>query len=151
MNTHFFFAHVVLAIDARVTAKPAATANLLIEINDRALVSGCHERHVKVSALTDLQKAELAMEMGRTAALEYLKSESEFSKLPVQRFVDFNPTETPTYISIGPTPNKVLPDDSKVWRLAESEADKLRTKPLSVPCTRTKARTARRRQLGSAS
>ena len=52
MNTHFFFAHVVLAIDARVTAKPAATANLLIEINDRALVSGCHERHVKVSAQT---------------------------------------------------------------------------------------------------
>jgi hypothetical protein len=135
MNTHFFFAHVVLTIDARVTAKPAATANLLIEINDRALVSGCHERHVKASALTDLQKVELATEIGRTAALDYLKSEPEFSKLPVQRFVDFNPTETPTYISIGPTPTKVLPNDSKVWRLAESVADKLRTRPLPVPCT----------------
>lgn len=146
MNTHFFFAHVVLAIDARETAKPAATANLLIEINDRALVSGCHERHVKASALTDLQKVELATEIGRIAALDYLKSEPEFSKLPVQRFVDFNPTETPTYISIGPTPTKVLPNDSKVWRLAESVADKLRTKPLPVS-TGPKAREAKPRQL----
>jgi hypothetical protein len=131
MNTHFFFAHVVLDIDARVPATPAATANLLIEINDRALISGCHERRLKVSALTELQKVELAREMGQAAALDYLKSEPEFSKLPVQRFVDFNLAETPTYISIGPPPAKVLPNDSKVWRLAESEADKLRTKPLS--------------------
>lgn len=130
MNTHFFFAHLVLAIDARVLATPAATVNLLIEINDRALISGCDERHLKVSALTELQEAELAREIGRTAALDYLKSELEFSKLPVPRFVDFNPTHSPTYISIGPPPNKVLPNDSKVWRLAESEADKLRTKPL---------------------
>jgi hypothetical protein len=148
MNTHFFFAHVVLAIDARVLATPPATANLLIKINDRALISGGHERHLKVSALTELQKAELARKIGRTAALDYLKSEPEFSKLPVQRFVDFNPIETPTYISIGPTPTKVLPNDSKVWRLAESEADKLRTKPLSVPYAGSKARTAKRRHVG---
>jgi hypothetical protein len=102
MNTHSFFAHVVLAIDARVLPTPAATANLLIEINDRALISGGKERHLKVSALTDLQKAELAREIGKTAALDYLKSEPEFRKLPVHRFVDFNPTETPTYISIRP-------------------------------------------------
>ena len=131
MDTHFFFAHVVLAIDAHVLATPQATANLLIEVNDRALISGGHERHLKVSALTDLQKMELAREIGKTAALDYLKSEPEFSKLPVQRFVDFNLTDTPTYISIEPPPAKVLPNDSKVWRLAESEADKLRTKPLS--------------------
>jgi len=148
MNTHLFFAHVVLAIDARVLAKPAATANLLIEVNDKALISGGHERHLKVSALTELQKAELAREIGKTAALDYLKSEPEFSKLPVQRFVDFNPTETPTYISIGPTPDKVLPNDSKVWRVAEREADKLRTEPLSVPLAGSKARTAKRRHLG---
>ncbi len=131
MNTHFFFAHVVLAIDARVPATPAATANLLIEINDRALRSGGKERHLKVSSLTDLQKMELVREIGKTAALDYLKSDPEFSKLPVQRFVDFNLTHTPTYISIEPPPDKVLPNDSKVWRLAESEADKLRSKPLS--------------------
>jgi len=148
MHTHFFFAHVVLAIDARVLAIPQATANLLIEVNDRALRSGGRDRHLKVSALTEFQEAELAREIGRTAALDYLESEPEFSKLPVQRFVDFNPTETPTYISIGPTPAKVLPNDSKVWRLAESEADKLRTKPLSVPCTGSKARRAKHRHLG---
>jgi hypothetical protein len=132
MNTHFFFAHVVLAIDARVLATPQATANLLIEVNDRALISGGHERHLKVSALTELQKVELAREIGRTAALDYLRSEPEFSNLPVQRFVDFNLTETPTYISIRPPPTKILPNDSIVWRLAESEAEKLRTKPLSA-------------------
>ena len=131
MDTHFFFAHVVLAIDARVLATPQATANMLIEITDRALISGGHERHLEVTALTDLQKVELAREIGKTAALDYLKSEPEFSKLPVQRFVDFIPAETPTYISIRPPPTKVLPNDSKVWRLAESEADKLRTKPLA--------------------
>ena len=148
MHTHFFFAHVVLAIDARVLAIPRATANLLIEVNDRALRSGGRDRHLKVSALTEFQEAELAREIGRTAALDYLESEPEFSKLLVQRFVDFNPTETPTYISIGPTPAKVLPNDSKVWRLAESEADKLRTKPLSVPYTGSKARRAKHRHLG---
>ncbi len=131
MHTHFFFAHVVLAIDARVLAIPQATANLLIEVNARALISGGQERHLKVSALTELQKVELAREIGRTAALDYLKSEPEFSKLPVRRFVDFNPIETPTYISIEPPPGKILPNDSKVWRLAETEAEKLRTKPLA--------------------
>ena len=131
MSTHFFFAHVVLSIDARVLPTPQATANLLIEVNDRALISGGHERHLKVSSLTDLQKMELVREIGKTAALDYLKSEPEFSKLPVQRFVDFNLTHTPTYISIEPPPDKVLPNDSKVWRLAESEADKRRSKPLS--------------------
>ena len=131
MNTHFFFAHVVLAIDARVLAPPQATANLLIEVNDKALISGGQERHLKVSALTELQKAELAREIGRTAALDYLKSEPEFSKLPVQRFVDFNLIHTPTYISIAPLPDKVLPNGSKVWRLAETDAEKVRSKPLS--------------------
>ncbi len=131
MSTHVFFAHVVLAIDARVVVPSQATVNLLIEINDRTLICGGKERHLKVSALTDLQKVELAREIGKTAALDYLKSEPEFSKLPVQRFVDFNLTHTPTYISIEPPPDKVLPNDSKVWRLAESEAEKLRSKPLS--------------------
>ena len=49
----------------------------------------------------------------------------------MQRFVDFNLTGSPTYISIRPPPTKVLPNDSKVWRLAESESDKLRGEPLS--------------------
>ena len=130
MSTHVFFAHVVLAIDARVFVPLQATANLLIEINDRALKSGGKEKHLKVSALTELQKVELVRKIGKTAALDYLKSEPEFSELPVQRFVDFNLTETPTYISIQPPPSKVLPNGSLVWRLAESEAEKLRSKPL---------------------
>ena len=132
MNTHVFFAHVVLAIDARVVVPPQATVNLLIEINDTTLLSGGEERHLKVSALTDLQKVELAREIGEIAALDYLKSEPEFSKLPVQRFVDFNLVDTPTYVSIRPPPSKVLPDGSIVCRLAETEADKLRSKPLSA-------------------
>jgi hypothetical protein len=100
MTTHVFFAHVVLAIDARIFAPPKATANLLIEINSKALKAGGKEKHFRASALTELQEVELAKKIGKTAALDDLKSEPEFSKLPVQRFVDFNLTHTPTYISI---------------------------------------------------
>jgi hypothetical protein len=128
-NSYCFFAHIAFAIDGRALATPQATANLLIEINDTALRSGGNEKH-KIAKPTDLQKVELAGEIARTAASDYLKSESEFSNFPVQRFVDFNLTETPTYISIRPQPTKVLPNDSKVWRLAESESDRLRGKPL---------------------
>ncbi|MGI8957654.1 MAG: hypothetical protein ACR2II_12180 [Chthoniobacterales bacterium] len=130
MSTHVFFAHVVLAIDARVITPPQATANLLVEIDDRALISGGREKHLKVSALSEHQKVELARKIGKTAALDHLKAEPEFSKLPVQRFVDFNLIHTPTYISIAPLPDKVLPNGSKVWRLAETEAEKVRSKPL---------------------
>ncbi|HSV63438.1 MAG TPA: cyclic nucleotide-binding domain-containing protein, partial [Chthoniobacterales bacterium] len=38
----------------------------------------------------------------------------------------------PTHISVRPPPTKVLHDGSKVWRLAEGEADKLRGEPHSV-------------------
>ncbi len=130
MSTHVFFAHVVLAIDARVITPPQATANLLVEIDDPTLISASKERHLDVSALSDLQKVELAQEIGKTAALDYLQSEPEFSKFPVQRFVDFNLTHTPTYISVAPLPDKVLPDGSKVWRLAETDAENVRSKPL---------------------
>ena len=131
MSTHVFFAHVVLAIDARVITPPQATANLLVEIDDRALISGGREKHLKVAALSEHQKVELARKIGKSATRNYLKSEPEFSKLPVQRFVDFNLIHTPTYISIAPLPDKVLPNGSKVWRLAETDAEKVRSKPLS--------------------
>ena len=131
MSTHVFFAHVVLAIDARVITPPQATANLLVEIDDRALISGGREKHLKVSALSEHQKVELARKIGKSATRDYLKAEPEFSKLPVQRFVDFNLTEPQTYISIQPPPSKVLPNGSKVWQLAETDADKVRSKPLS--------------------
>jgi hypothetical protein len=132
MKTYCFFAHIVFGTDSRMVATPQTTANMLIEVNDTALASCGNRKHLKVSALTDTQKVKLASGIARTAALDYLKSESEFSNFPVQRFVDFNLTETPTYISIRPQPTKVLPNDSKVWRLAESESDKLRGEPLIV-------------------
>ena len=37
----------------------------------------------------------------------------------------------PTYISVRPGPTRTLPNNSKVWRLAQCESDKLRTEPLS--------------------
>ena len=142
MKPHCFFAHIAFnTTDARVRATAKATANLLIEINDTALTSGAKERHLKVSTLTKPQKMELAGGIARTAARDYLKLERAFRKFPVQRFVDFNLTGTPTYISICPPPTKVLPNGSKIWRLAESESDKLRTKPLSFK--ESKARMAR--------
>ena len=97
MKPHCFFAHIAFATDARVRATPQATANLLIEINDTALTSGGKKKHLKVSALRESQKVELAAEIAKTAARDYLKSQHEFRKFPVQRFVDFNLTGTPTY------------------------------------------------------
>jgi len=131
MKTQCFFAHIAFTTDARVRATAKATANLLIEIDGTALTSGAKEKHLKVSALTKPQKVELAGEIARTAARHYLKLERAFRKFPVQRLVDFNLCGTPTYISICPPPTKVLPNGSKIWRLAQSESDKLRTKPLS--------------------
>jgi len=116
MKTHCFFTHIAFATDARVRATAKATANLLIEINDTAFTSGAKERHLKVSTLTKPQKVELAGEIAKTAARDYLKFERAFRKFPVQRFVDFNLTGTPTYISICPPPTKVLPNGSKIWR-----------------------------------
>ena len=130
-NTCSFFVHIALGTDARIVTCPQATANMLIEVNETALVSGANRKHLKISTLTELQKVKLARGIAKTAALDYLKSESEFSNFPVQRFVDFNLTQNATYISVCPTPTKVMRNDSKIWRLAQSESDKLRGASLS--------------------
>jgi hypothetical protein len=54
--------------------------------------------------LTDSQKEELADEIARATALEHLKSEPEFRQVPAQRFVNFDPTPPPTYISADEGP-----------------------------------------------
>jgi hypothetical protein len=130
MKTYCFFAHIAFGGDTRLDTVPQTTANMLIEVNTAALSSESAEKRLELSSLTDIQKINLATGIARTAALDYLQSEKEFSCFPVQRFVDFNLTDTPDYISIRPPPTKVLPNDSKVWRLAESEADKLRGQPV---------------------
>ena len=131
MNPLTFFAHVALSKDTRPLSPPEATANLLIEIDDQTLRSDGDEAHRTFSEMSDLQKVDFAGEIGRTAALEFLSLEAEFSKLPVRRFVDFDLTEMPSYISVRPVPTRTLPNNSKVWRLAQCESDKLRTEPLS--------------------
>jgi hypothetical protein len=131
MNALTFFAHVALSKNARHPASPEATANLLIEINDQTLRSGGHEAHRKFATMSDREKVDLASEIGRTAALDFLDLENEFSGLPVRRFVDFNLTEMPSYMSVREAPTRTLPNDSKVWRLAQCASDKLRTEPLS--------------------
>jgi hypothetical protein len=131
MNPLTFFAHVALSKDAHHLSPPEATANLLIEINDQTLRSDGDEAHRKFSEMSDRQKLDFAGEIGRTAALDFLSLEQEFSGLPVRRFVDFDLTEMPSYISVRPAPTRTLPNNSKVWRLAQCESDKLRTEPLS--------------------
>src|SRR6185437_17112220 len=141
IKTHCFFAHIAFARYARARATPQATVNLLIEINATALRSGGKKKHLNVPALIESQKLELAAEIAKTAARDYLKSKHEFRRFPVQRFVDFNLTDSPTYISICPPPTTVFPNDSKVWQLAESESDKLRTQPLPILCGVTQRET----------
>ena len=126
-----FFAHVAFALDARAHASPQATANLIIEINDTTLTSRVKKKHVKLSMLTDSQKMELASEIAMATALDHLKSEEEFRQFPTQRFVNFDVIR-PSYISIRPPPTKVFRNGAKIWRLAQSEADKLRGEPLSI-------------------
>jgi hypothetical protein len=130
-KTCSFFVHIALGTDARIVTCPQATTNMLIEVNETALLTGANRKHLKISTLTELQRVKLARGVAKTAALDYLKSESEFSNFPLQRFVDFNLTQNATYISICPTPTKVMADDSKIWRLAQSESDKLRVAPLN--------------------
>jgi len=127
-----FFAHVAFGLAARTHGTPQTTANVLIEINDKTLTSCARKKHLKVSALTDSQKAELAAEIAMAAALKYLKRQEEFRQFPAQRFVNFNLIRPQSYISIRPPASKVFPNGSKVWRLAESEADNLRGEALSV-------------------
>jgi hypothetical protein len=131
MNPLTFFAHVALWKDAPDLSSPEATANLLIEINDQTLRSEGDEAHRKFSAMSDRQKVGFADKIGRTAALDFLNLEQEFSTLPVRRIIDFELTEMPCYLSVREAPTRILPDNSKVWRLAQSESDKLRTEPLS--------------------
>ena len=131
MNPLTFFAHVALSRDARPLSPPEATANLLIEIDDQTLRADGDEAHRKFSKMSDRQKVDFAGEIGRTAALDFLSLESEFRRLPVRRFVDFDLTGMPSYISVRPPPTRTLPNNSKVWRLAQCESDKLRIEPLS--------------------
>lgn len=129
--TYTFFAHVAFAVDARSHAAPQATANVLIEVNQKAVRAHDRHKHLKNPNPSEAHSAEVAAELAMAAALEYLKSEPEFRPFPAQRFVNFDSIR-PTHISICPLPTKVLPDGSKVWRLAETEADKLRGEPRSV-------------------
>ncbi|PYI91757.1 MAG: hypothetical protein DME97_12755 [Verrucomicrobia bacterium] len=131
MMTYSFFAHVAFAFDARSHATPQATANLLIEVEDKTVRAHDQHRHLKVSETGGAHSAEVAGEIAMAAALEYLKAEPEFRPFPAQRFVNFDLIR-PTHISIRPPPTKVLHDGSKIWRLAECDADKLRGEPHSV-------------------
>jgi len=74
MKTHCFFAHIAFARNARARATPQATVNLLIEINATALRSGGKKKHLNVSALVEPQRLELAAEIAKTAARDYLQS-----------------------------------------------------------------------------
>jgi CRP/FNR family cyclic AMP-dependent transcriptional regulator len=131
MKPYNFFAHVAFAFDARSHATPLATANLLIEVDDKTVRADDRHKHLKVSEPSDAHAAEVAGEIAMAAALEYLRAEPEFRPFPAQRFVTFDLIR-PTHISIRPPATKVLPNGSKIWRLAESEADKLRGEPRSI-------------------
>jgi len=126
-----FFAHVAFALEARAHAAPQATANMLIEVADSAVTTFARKKSLKVPASTDSRKIELARAVAMAAALKYLKSQPEFRAFPAQRFVNLDLVR-PSYISIRPPPTKIPPNKTKIWRLAESEADKLRGEPLSI-------------------
>ena len=55
-----FFAHVAFAFSAGAHTTPQATANLLIEVSDKALEAALRKKRLKTSSLKDFQKTELA-------------------------------------------------------------------------------------------
>jgi CRP-like cAMP-binding protein len=128
---HTFFAHVAFAFDTRSHATPQATANLLIEVQDETVRAHDRRKHLPACEPGDAHSIEVAGEIGMAAASAYLKTEPEFGSFPAQRFVNFDQIR-PTHISIRPPPITVLRDGSKIWRLAECDADKLRGEPHSV-------------------
>lgn len=131
MNPLCFFAHVALATDPRSLSRPQMTANVLVEIDNQTLISSNEKGQPRFSTLSDIQKVDFASEIGRTAVLDYLNSEDEFSELPARQFIDFKLSEMPSYLSCRPAPSRIMPNRSKIWRLVESEFDKLRVRPLS--------------------
>ena len=136
-----FFAHVAFAYDHRSHATPQATANLLIEVEDKMVRGHDRQKHRKVLEADDAHAAEVAGEIGMAAALDYLGAEPEFRSFPARRFVEFNRIR-PTHISVSPPPTKILANGSKIWRLAESAADKLRGEPHSIRYPDLEARLA---------
>jgi hypothetical protein len=69
--------------------------------------------------------------MAMAAVREYLAREPDLQIFPAQRFVSFEVIH-PTHISLRPPATKVLPSGARIWRLAETEAEKLRSEPHSV-------------------
>jgi hypothetical protein len=104
---------------------------LLIEVDGKAVRAHDRHAHVKISERSEAHGAEVAGEIAMAAALEYLKAQPEFRPFSAQRFVNFDPCPQ-THISISPPPTRILRDGSKIWRLAESDADKLRGEPHST-------------------
>lgn len=131
MNPLTFFAHVALSADAEHLSPCGATANLLIEVDDETLQTDQRGAHLDFSQMSNPGKVDYAATIGRAAAFDFLDLEREFNELLERRFVDFNLTVTPTYISVRPPPTRTPPNNAKVWRLAKPEADKLRTEPRS--------------------
>jgi len=127
-----FFAHVAFGFSAGSHATPHATTNLLIEVRDKILTAALRKRRLKTSSLKDFQKTELAGEIAMAAAVRYLKSQAEYRQFPARRFVNLDLVRPPTYKSVRPPVDQVLPNGTMVWRLAESDADILRGEPLSV-------------------
>jgi CRP/FNR family transcriptional regulator, cyclic AMP receptor protein len=130
MKPYCFFSHVAFGIDPYAHAAPQETANLLIEIDDKTLTSCLKKKRFRVS--DDSQRAELAGEIAMAAATDYFKAQSEFGQFPVRRFVNFDLIRPQSYISIRPPPTRVLSNGAKIWRVEESEADKLRGEPRSI-------------------
>lgn len=127
-----FFAHIAFAFSPGAHITPQATANLLIEVSHRTLAAALRRKRLPSTSIKTFQKAEFAGEIAMRAARTYLNSRREFRQFPARRFVNFDFVRPPSYISIRPAPDKVSRDGTMVWRVTESEADKLRSEPLSV-------------------
>ena len=130
-KVYSFFAHIAFAYSAGAHATPQTTVNLTIEVPATAVSATLKKKSVRPIGLQDSQRAELASEIAMAATLDYLKSEEEFRQFPARRFVNFDLLGS-TYISVRPPADRVFGDGSKLWRVAESDADKLRGEPLSV-------------------
>ena len=77
-----FFTHVAFAFDRRSHGAPQATANLLIEVENKIVSAHNQQKHRRISEPDGAHAAEVAGEIAMAAALDYLRAEPEFRPFP---------------------------------------------------------------------
>src|SRR5256714_7023649 len=102
-----FFAHVCFAYDSRSHATPQATANLLIEVQEKAVRAHDRHQHVKHSAPGDIHAIEVAGGNAQAAGLDFFWDGPQIPSFSTPHFLNFSLVHL-THTSVLPPPPNIL-------------------------------------------